>query len=94
MELMQCESDSDYSSDSNSDSSSICIIDLTAGDDTTSVAEFVDLSKTPEVANLCCSNSSATSSSASTTSSSSSVLKPWGLLQRCVGDSSDRDIFP
>ena len=64
------------------DSNSTSIIDLTADDDT-SVAEFVDLSKTPEVVNLC-------SSSSSDSSNNLLPLKlmPQGLLQ----DQSGSDI--
>ena len=60
------------------------IIDLTMDDK--SVAEFIDLSKSPKLFHLCL------SSSDSSKSSSSSVLKPRGLLQRGVDDSSDSNI--
>ena len=61
------------------------IIDLTL-DDNLSVAEFIDLLKSPELFDLC------SSSSDSSTSSSSSGLKPRGLLQRGVNDSLDSNI--
>ena len=59
--MMETDSNSDYSSNSNSSS----IIDLTAGNDTTSVAEFVNFPKTPEVVDLCSSSSGSSNSSAS-----------------------------
>ena len=66
------------------------VIDLT-GDE--SVAEFVDLTKDPEVIDLCSLSSCSSSSSHSSSSSSTSALMPRGLIQHGgVGGSTDSDI--
>ena len=69
------------------------VIDLTMDDN--SVAKFVDLSKDPEVFDLCSSSSSSagvSSSARSLTSSSASAIMPRGLLNSRSSDSSDSDI--
>ena len=71
------------------ESESVSVIDLTANDE--SVAEFVDLTKDPEVFDLCSSSSSSCSSSRSSSSSSSAIM-PRGLLKRGVDGSTDSDI--
>ena len=77
------------------DEETVSVVDLTMMKDGESVAEFVDLTKDPEVYDLCSSSSSSAGGVSATSSSDSSNLKPRGLLQEecgVTGFSTDSDI--
>ena len=94
MELLAKDEDksrSVYDSKSVSAYENRTVVDLTL-DDNLSVAEFVNLTKDPEVFELCSSLSSLCSSASSLSSTLMSAIMPRGLLKHGVNGSTDSDI--